>query len=92
MESYCLRPTGLFFCRAQGGFGGERGSAPILPEVLEGHDPLWSGTAHTTKEQALLYRLSGDTNPLHVDPVLAQKWALSPPSFMVYAPTDRQRD
>ena len=67
------------FCRGQGGFGGERGRAPSLPEALENEDALWSGTAHTTNEQALLYRLSGDTNPLHVDPALAQKVGFQSP-------------
>jgi acyl dehydratase len=67
------------FCRGQGDFGGERGTAPLLPEPLETASELWSGTAHTTKEQAMLYRLSGDTNPLHVDPELAKKVGFSSP-------------
>jgi acyl dehydratase len=67
------------FCRGQGDFGGERGTAPLLPEPLENASELWSGTAHTTKEQAMLYRLSGDTNPLHVDPELAKKVGFSSP-------------
>ncbi len=60
------------FCRGQGGFGGERGTAPELPTAIENADPLWTGEAQTRPEQALLYRLSGDLNPLHVDPKLAQ--------------------
>ena len=67
------------FCRGQGDFGGERGTAPQLPEPLSDAAKLWSGTAHTNNEQALLYRLSGDTNPLHVDPELAQRVGFTSP-------------
>jgi acyl dehydratase len=67
------------FCRGQGDFGGERGTAPVLPEPLSDAPQLWSGTAHTNAEQALLYRLSGDTNPLHVDPELAKKVGFTSP-------------
>ncbi len=59
------------FCRGQGGFGGARGSAAPLPEPVEG--PVLDVGLPTRPEQALLYRLSGDVNPLHVDPALAKK-------------------
>jgi acyl dehydratase len=54
------------FARGEGGFGGERG--PELPRLSppEGA-PDFEITEATTAEQALLYRLSGDLNPLHAD-------------------------
>lgn len=59
------------FCRGQGGFGGARGPKPVVPEPAG--EPVLDVTLPTRPEQALLYRLSGDTNPLHVDPALAAK-------------------
>lgn len=62
--------TMRIWIRGEGGFGGESGpsdrwAAPDRPadEVLE--------TA-TSPQQALLYRLNGDLNPLHADPVTAR--------------------
>lgn len=58
------------FLRGEGGWGGDRGpSGPqnIPPERA----PDYEISYRTTPEQALLYRLSGDRNPLHVDPALA---------------------
>ncbi|MDI9834473.1 MaoC/PaaZ C-terminal domain-containing protein [Streptomyces sp. KAU_LT] len=59
------------FIRGEGGFGGERGPSnrPAPPtgepdRVLE--RPL-------REDQALLYRLSGDWNPLHADPDFAKR-------------------
>jgi len=37
------------------------------------HDPNFTATDVTTPEQALLYRLSGDYNPLHIDPSIGSK-------------------
>jgi len=58
------------FIRGEGGFGGDRGpSGPrnVAPE----RDPDHSVTLQTRPDQALLYRLSGDRNPLHSDPQFA---------------------
>lgn len=60
------------FCRGQGGFGGSRGTRPVLPEPTS-EQPQATMTAQTRPDQALIYRLSGDTNPLHVDPAQAAK-------------------
>ena len=59
------------FIRGEGGFGGDRGpSGPrnVAPE----RDPDHEITYQTSPDQALVYRLSGDRNPLHSDPSFAQ--------------------
>ena len=66
------------FCRGQGDFGGERGTSPSLPEPLS-DSKGWEGTIQTTPEQAIFYRLSGDLNPLHIDPELATKVGFKSP-------------
>ncbi len=58
------------FIRGEGGFGGERGpSGPknVAPERAPDHTVSYA----TRTDQALLYRLSGDRNPLHSDPAFA---------------------
>ena len=59
------------FVRDLGGFGGERGpSNRDLNEAPERHpDAVWE--ERVPKNQALLYRLTGDRNPLHADPSMA---------------------
>jgi len=64
--------TTSLFVRGEGGFGGDRGpssSAGPLP----GREPDEVVTYATRADQALLYRLSGDRNPLHSDPVFAKR-------------------
>jgi acyl dehydratase len=58
--------------RGEGGFGGEPPSkeAPVV-EKPKGEVPAFSVEEATAPEQALLYRLSGDFNPLHADPAFA---------------------
>jgi acyl dehydratase len=59
------------FVRGEGGFGGERGpEAQKLEPPARAPDFEISET--TSREQALLYRLSGDVNPLHADPGFAR--------------------
>jgi acyl dehydratase len=59
------------FVRGEGGFGGERGpSAPWTPPE---RPPDRVVSYQTRPEQALLYRLTGDHNPLHSDPAFAAK-------------------
>jgi acyl dehydratase len=59
------------FVRGEGGFGGERG-----PEARQADPPDrapdFEETQATTAEQAALYRLSGDLNPLHIAPEAAK--------------------
>jgi acyl dehydratase len=68
--------TGTFI-RGEGGFGGERGSAE--PWQLPDRAPDHKVVEQTRPEQALLYRLSGDRNPLHADPKFAARGGFSRP-------------
>jgi len=65
------------FIRGEGGFGGPRGSEP--PWALPDRAPDHLLVRETRPEQALLYRLSGDRNPLHVDPKFAARGGFSQP-------------
>jgi acyl dehydratase len=58
------------FLRGAGGFGGES-SHPPAPDAPDREADLVV-QAPTLPQQALLYRLCGDRNPLHVDPQVAQ--------------------
>lgn len=55
------------FIRDAGGFGGERGPSGAVNEPPE-RAPDHEVTFQTSPDQALLYRLNGDRNPLHSDP------------------------
>lgn len=58
------------FLRADGGFGGDSAGAPRPHPIPERRaDQLME--LPTRIDQALLYRLSGDYNPLHADPAVA---------------------
>lgn len=56
--------------RGAGGFGGVPGQRPAAPEIPD-REPDARMTLPTREDQALLYRLSGDRNPLHSDPWFA---------------------
>ncbi|HEY1585755.1 MAG TPA: MaoC/PaaZ C-terminal domain-containing protein, partial [Polyangia bacterium] len=60
------------FVRGEGGFGGERGPEAVKADPPAGAAPDFEVVEQTTREQALLYRLSGDVNPLHADPNMAK--------------------
>lgn len=57
------------WARGEGGFGGEPG--PETPWTQPDRDPDHRLETPTDPDQALLYRLNGDLNPLHVDPEFA---------------------
>jgi acyl dehydratase len=59
------------FIRGAGGFGGERGPSDAAEEPTGKPDETISYVTRT--DQALLYRLNGDRNPLHSDPAYAAK-------------------
>jgi acyl dehydratase len=65
------------FIRGEGGFGGERG--PGNGWRRPDRPPDHQVTMPTRPEQALVYRLSGDRNPLHADPKFAARGGFSRP-------------
>ena len=64
--------------RADGGFGGPSGSAP-KPHALPHRAADMFCDLPSRPDQALLYRLCGDRNPLHADPVFAEKQGFAAP-------------
>jgi len=58
------------FIRGLGGFGGERGPSRDINNPPDRAPDIVHSEA-TLDRQALLYRLSGDINPLHADPMMA---------------------
>jgi len=60
------------FCRADGGFGRDFGPAPQATPCPE-REPDLEIDIETRPEQALIYRLNIDRNPLHADPAYAAK-------------------
>jgi len=56
--------------RGDGGFGGPTGPAPE-PHTLPATPPDLAVDLPTLPQAALIYRLSGDMNPLHADPEIA---------------------
>ena len=58
------------FLRGEGGFGGDPGPKAANPRPDREPDEVVESP--TLPQQALLYRLSGDKNPLHADPEFAK--------------------
>jgi acyl dehydratase len=65
------------FIRGQGGYGGDRG--PRDEWAAPHRTPDHVVTYPTRPEQALIYRLSGDRNPLHADPKFAARGGFDRP-------------
>ncbi len=65
--------------RGAGNFGGPRGpkTSPVNPP--EGIEPDFRVIATVPENQCALYRLSGDRNPLHIDPAFAKKGGFDRP-------------
>ena len=61
----------LSFCRGDGGFGGPPVASP-QPRPLPDRPPDTACTLATSPQAALIYRLSGDLNPIHADPQVAR--------------------
>jgi len=71
--------TETWFIRGAGGFGGPRDlPGEALPNVPE-RAPDYEIALPTTRAQAATYRLSGDRNPLHIDPLTARSTGLDRP-------------
>lgn len=64
------RVRSSIFVRGEGGWGGDRGSSQAveIPDRAADCDVAYD----VTPQQALLYRLCGDRNPLHADPDFAK--------------------
>jgi 3-hydroxyacyl-CoA dehydrogenase/3a,7a,12a-trihydroxy-5b-cholest-24-enoyl-CoA hydratase len=66
------------FVRGAGGWGGERGPSADI-NVPPDRAPDKVVEDKTSDNQALLYRLSGDWNPLHADPGFAKAFGFQKP-------------
>jgi acyl dehydratase len=67
----CIATTdSTSFARANGGFGGPSAS-PKVPRTLPARAPDLTDDWPVIPQLALIYRLSGDYNPLHADPKVA---------------------
>ena len=62
--------TSTTFLRGDGGFGGPSGPVPQPHPLPEREPDIWLDL-QTIPQAALIYRLSGDYNPLHADPKVA---------------------
>jgi acyl dehydratase len=68
----------VYFCRGNGGYSAQGQPSDEIASLLPTMPIMSSGTADivcdlpTRHEMALIYRLSGDMNPLHADPAVAQ--------------------
>jgi acyl dehydratase len=58
------------FVRGEGGWGGDRGASTKME--LPDREPDCDASYDVTPQQAMLYRLCGDRNPLHADPEFAK--------------------
>lgn len=70
--------TSTYVLRADGGCGGNMTEAPAIHAIPErAADAVCE--LPTLPQAALIYRLSGDYNPIHADPVLAKKAGFDKP-------------
>jgi acyl dehydratase len=67
------------FYMGEGGFGGPRGPKTEKLEPPEGVAPDFSISYEIALNQAAIYRLTGDINPLHIDPKEAQRVGFEQP-------------
>ena len=72
-DDIVARLTSTLFCRGDGGFGGaSMSSATEVPVEIPSRPADRSLDRSLPHQSALIYRLSGDLNPLHVDPAAAR--------------------
>jgi len=65
--------------RSAGNFGGDKGPKTERLQPPEGIEPDFRIEHRTSPNQAAIYRLTGDMNPLHIDPEFAGKGGLPKP-------------
>lgn len=70
VQGVVARVVSALFCRADGGVGNHGETLPS-PPPLPDRAPDRSVTRPVDERAALIYRLSGDYNPLHIDPDVA---------------------
>lgn len=70
--------TSTTFARGDGGFGGATGPTP-KPHAIPQREPDSVCELPTLPQAALIYRLSGDPNPLHADPDVAREAGFKAP-------------
>lgn len=66
------RTTWQLLIRGEGGFGGERPPTGLRTKPPKETPPAFEVTVATAPTQALLYRLTGDINPIHARPDVAK--------------------
>ncbi|MFQ5549178.1 MAG: MaoC/PaaZ C-terminal domain-containing protein [Woeseia sp.] len=77
-DTALFRSNSTVIARGEGGFGGPTGKGPA-PHKLPARAPDLTCDVRTRPDQALLYRLCRDRNPLHADPVVARQVGFSRP-------------
>lgn len=77
-DAHIATVRSTLFLRGNGGEGGF-GTPPATAETLPDRTPDRTVTITTLPRQALIYRLSGDWNPLHADPAIAAKAGFAAP-------------
>lgn len=84
-EPVCTNEFTLFI-RGAGGWGGQRNMEREGPSgwanEIPDRQPDKVVEEKTTEEQAVLYRLSGDLNPLHVDPAESKRGGFDVPMWV----------
>ena len=66
------RTSWQMLIRGEGGFGGERPPGGLRARPPKGKAPDFEAEVPTSRNQALLYRLTGDVNPIHSNPEVAK--------------------
>ena len=67
------RTSWQLLLRGEGGFGGERPPQGLRTKPPKDAAPDFEIEVPTSRNQALLYRLTGDINPIHADPEVAKQ-------------------
>ncbi len=77
-EGDLFRTHATLFVRGAGGFGGERGPSGQEAAAPD-RAPDLVASFETRPEQGAIYRLSGDRNPIHIDPAFAKMGGFGAP-------------